>query len=120
VALAVPLLYGAWLLGFTLRIAPLGRFYDYLPALGLLFGCVLLLGGWNAHWAWGVVAASGLWTVSLLVYDYTRLLTGHGPHWVYRFYYAQTAIGIYAFILALAFILNRPTDAKDRAAVLEP
>lgn len=115
------MLYGAWLLRFGPPIWPLGPFHAYLPpALGLLFGCALVLGGWTARWAWGVVAASGLWTVFLMVYEYSRLLIGLGAGWVYHYYYAQTAIGIYAFILALAFILNRPTDANDRAAVLEP
>jgi len=68
----------------------------------------------------GIVAASGLWITFVSVYTYSRLYDVNGRMLLLHYVPAQTALGIYAFILALAFILNRPTDAEDRTPPFEP
>ena len=117
VALAVPMLYGAWSLRPVLPQTTLGVLYVSLPALGLLLGCALLVGDWRARWAWGIVAASGLWITFAFLYTYSRLFDMHGDRLLLHRFPAEAAFGVYAFILALAFIVSRHTDTTKAQVI---
>lgn len=88
-----------------------------LPALGLLMGCVLVVSASRAKWAWSAVAASGLWLVFACVTTaYAEIhLPLHGESvWLLS---TDAAMGTYALLLALAFLLRERSGAAVWAKI---
>jgi len=75
-----------------------------LPALGLLIGCAFVVARWSAPWVWWVVAVCGPWIVySASVAESGGLRPSAGA-----------VNGVYAFLLAVAFLLAGREDGAKR------
>jgi hypothetical protein len=107
VALALPMAYGAWSLGQFMT--NLVAYSGYVIVPGLVLGCVLVLTGLKARWPWCIVAASGLWLAYLFVSSYRFFGLGY----LLRHLPAPVVVGVYAIILALAFILSGQEDTTE-------
>ena len=136
VALALPL---AYLVDHVRGIFGFGPYFPFtggdpwrfivgfkLPAVGLLFGCVLVLSGWRARWPWLVAAASALWLPFGMNWAADGRLDSPWPlgmptflpqttfaHWdtVLSF----SALWVYALLLALAMLLGPGQLRRGRA-----
>jgi hypothetical protein len=119
IALAVPLVYGLFLLGRLERRATVqhGTFFRpaiagyVVPTLGLLIGCALLLVMSRPKWAWMVFAATGLYIIFIwYLAIHLGLLRGiRGPTWRQD---AEAVVVAYNVILASALLLV----CRDRIA----
>ena len=108
VALALPLAFEAcWLVGFVVGAdrRPLNLLIALgvwlLPALGLGAGCLLIFIAPRGHRLWYAVAASGLWLIFLDLYSWHDIIA---PSWRPS---VEFVVGLYAVLLALAFVLGR-------------
>jgi hypothetical protein len=108
VALALPLAFEAYrLVGFVVRSeAPpltllIGMGVWLLPALVLAAACLLLFVAPHGRRLWYVVAVSGLWLIFLDLYSWHGIVA---PSWRPS---VDFAAGLYAALLALAFLLGR-------------
>jgi hypothetical protein len=134
VALALPMAYlVCHLWGFrSYHNATSVRFAEAVavPALGLLVGCFLVISSSRARWPWLVVAVGALW----LPFGLNWLLYGRLGHlwpwypgwlipepWTWRYTYLDyvlgyAAPGVYALLLAMAFLLRAGPVLKRRRA----
>ena len=120
VALALPLAFEAYrLITFAMRadrwsalsfLIVIGE--TLLPALGFSAACVLVLPGRSSRMLWLLLAASGLWLVSVDLYTWRGVRAPWRPS-------VEFAMGTYAMLLALAFLLG-DASAQSRQASLDP
>ena len=80
----------------------------WLPALGFLIGCVLIILASSARWVWLVVTASSLWIVVIL-WLMTTEISVRGL-WGLS---AEFAIAVYTLLLSLSFLLAERGHAAE-------
>ncbi len=138
VALALPLVY---LVDHVRGIFGFGPYFLFtggdpwqftvglkLPAVGLSFGCVLVLSGWRARWPWLIVAASALWlpfgtnlvAMNRLAYPWPLGNPVFLPGATFAYWdtvFSFTALWVYALLLALAMLLGSGPLRRGGAAV---
>lgn len=93
--------------GLHLGVPALPVVVSTLVALGLLFGCVLVIAFPRARWAWSAVAASGLLVLLVPLAVADMILQGNLPEESWWFV-SHAAIGAYVVVLASAFLIARP------------
>ena len=117
-ALALPLAFEAYhLVGFVARadgrplilLISLGAWL--LPATGLFAACILIFIAPRGRRLWYLVAASGAWLVILELYVWHAL--GLSYPWRPS---VEFAVGLYAVLLALAFLLGRLPAGSRRVS----
>jgi hypothetical protein len=122
VALALSLAFEAYrLVGFVFRAeTPLGVLIGLgvcaLPAMGLAAACVLIFLAPRGRRVWYLVVGRGAWLMIFdVIFDYLYLWYALGRSYPWR-PSVEFAVGLYAALLALAFLLGRQPSRPARVA----
>jgi hypothetical protein len=116
-ALALPLAYEAYrLLVFAVRADSwdalsllANKSVSLLPALALGLGCVLALLDRGSRWLWLVPAVGGAWLIFVDLYQWRGVAAPWRPS-------VDLAMGLYAVLLAVAFLLGHSRQARSASA----